>query len=131
MKRKIGRPTVITPETIDKLEYVFAMGGTDLEACLYANVGMSTLYAYQENHPEFQERKLELKQTPLLRARTTVLNSLDTDVNSAWRYVERKDPELNPKSAVDITTKGDKLETNPRIEEIAARVAEELKESKT
>jgi hypothetical protein len=24
-----GRPTVITPEILDKLEYVFALGGTD------------------------------------------------------------------------------------------------------
>jgi hypothetical protein len=52
-----GRPTVMTPEIIAKLEYVFALGGTDKEACLYADIGLETLYNYQRNHPEFAERK--------------------------------------------------------------------------
>lgn len=131
MPKKIGRPTVMTSETIDKIEYVFAMGGTDLEACLYADIGMTTLYEYQEAHPEFADRKIKLKQTPLLQARGTIVASLKSDVQSAWRYVERKDPELNPKSQLDITSAGDKLESHSNIEEIAARVAEELKEQKT
>lgn len=132
MKKNLGgRPTKMTKETVDKLEYVFAMGGTDLEACLHADISHQTLYDYQERNPRFVERKNSLKQTPLLKARGTIMQSLGTDVQSAWRYVERKDPELNPKSQLDITTAGDKLEVNSRIEEIAAAVAEQLKEEKT
>lgn len=59
-----GRPTVMTPEIIAKLEYIFALGGTDKEACLYADIGLETLYNYQRNHPEFAERKALLKETP-------------------------------------------------------------------
>lgn len=119
----------MTQETIDKIEYVFAMGGTDIEACLYADISHQALYDYQEKHPEFTERKNKLKQTPLLRARTTIVKSLESDVNSAWKYAERKDPELKQKSEVDVTTGGEKVNSN--IEEIAARVALELKEAKT
>lgn len=119
----------MTPETIDKIEYVFSMGGTDLEACLHADISMATLYAYQDAHPEFSDRKLKLKQRPMLRARTTILKAIDTDVNTAKWYAERKDPELKQKSEVDVTTGGEKVNSN--IEEIAARVALELKEAKT
>jgi len=36
----------------------FLISGTDEEACLYAGIGMSTLYNYQKENPVFQERKL-------------------------------------------------------------------------
>src|SRR5918998_4282646 len=67
-----GRPTVITPEILAKLEYVFSLGGTDKEACFFADIGLETLYRYQRNHPEFGERKELLKSNPILKARTTL-----------------------------------------------------------
>ncbi len=118
----VGRPTVITPEVLLKLEEVFALGGSDKEAMLYANISSSTLYKYQEEHPEFKERKEELKETPVLLARRTVVKSLSEDTNSAWRMVERKDPDLHPKSQIDHTTKGEKIETSPLVAELAERL---------
>lgn len=108
---KEGRPTVVTEYVLLKLEEAFAMGCTDLEACVYADISKSTLYKYQENHPEFAERKEELKENPILLARQTVLKSLSEDVNSAWKYLERKDQSLNPRSTVDVTTAGEPLHT--------------------
>lgn len=130
MAKKIGRPTVMTPETIDKIEYVFAMGGTDLEACLHADISMATLYAYQDAHPEFSDRKLKLKQKPMLLARTTILNALSTDTNTARWYAERRDPEFNPKSQVDVTTKGESVNTTD-LQAIAAQAAILLKNQET
>lgn len=130
-KNPVGRPTVMTQQTIDKIEYVFAMGGTDIEACLYADISHQTLYDYQEKHPEFIERKINLKQTPMLKARTTILKALDSDTNTARWYAERRDPEFRPKSETDITTKGEAMTAPSNIEEIAARVALELQQQKT
>lgn len=112
----------MTPETIDKLEEVFALGGTDKEACLFANIGMSTLYKYQEEFPEFVDRKEALKQTPLLKARRTIDQSLTTDVNSAWKYAERKDADLNPKQVIDHQTKGEKIDNSDAVRELTQKL---------
>lgn len=84
-----GRPTVMTPETISKLEEVFAIGGSDEEACFYADIGKSTLYNYQKEHPEFVERKEALKEKPVLLARQTVVRSL-SNPDIAMKYLEKK-----------------------------------------
>lgn len=88
-KGNVGRPTKLTQETIDKLEAVFAYGGTDEEACLYADISHTALYNYQQKHPEFVERKERLKQTPFLKARKTIYNALDTP-QYAFEFMKRK-----------------------------------------
>jgi len=85
-----GRPTVVTEEVLQKLEYAFALGCTDLEACLHANIGKSTLYDYQNANPKFSERKEELKEKPVLMARTTVVMDIQTNPDMAMKYLERK-----------------------------------------
>ena len=88
-KQPGGRPTVMTPETIGKLEQAFAYGASDKEACFYAGINPESLYKYQREHPEFTERKEALKESPILRARETVVKSLDDPKNAQW-YLERK-----------------------------------------
>lgn len=101
---KLGRPTAVTEAVLHKLEEVFSLGGTDEEACLYADIAMSTLYKYQELNPGFAERKAQLKETPILKARQTVVNSL-TDPNIAFKFLERKrKAEFGPN--IDMTTDG-------------------------
>lgn len=85
----VGRPTIMTPDIISKLEEIFALGGSDEEACFYANIGKSTLYNYQKDNEEFVERKEALKETPILKARRTVIKSLE-EPNHAFRFLERK-----------------------------------------
>lgn len=90
MAEPVGRPTIVTPDILAKLEYAFALGCTDLEACFYANISKSTLYNYQEKHPEFVERKEELKERPIFIAREAVVNGLQTDPKLSLSYLERK-----------------------------------------
>lgn len=92
MKKKsnAGRPTVVTPEVLLKLEEAYLMDCTDLEACFYANISKTTLYVYQEKHPEFQERKEWLKQNNFIKARRTIANHLDDNYSSAVDYMSRK-----------------------------------------
>lgn len=86
----IGRPTVMTAETIEKLEYVFSLGGSDEEACFFANIGMRTLYDYQTANPEFAQRKKLLKERPILLARESVVKGLENDPELALKFLKNK-----------------------------------------
>lgn len=86
-----GRKTVMTPKIIDKLEQAFALGCADVEACLFANIGKSTLYTYQNAHPDFSERKQQLKESLTFKARTVIADALERkDENTAKWYLERR-----------------------------------------
>jgi len=87
-----GRPTKMTEVTIQKLEEAFLMGCTDLEACLYADISKSLLYAYQGDNPDFLDRKETLKQNPFMLSRQVLIGALkDNDVNTAHKILERKE----------------------------------------
>lgn len=90
MSETIGRPTVMTPEVVKKLEEAFLLGCTDLEACLFADISKQTLYNYQEAHPEFVDRKEKLKENPVFLARSSVVRSMQEDGDLALKYLERK-----------------------------------------
>lgn len=101
------RPTVMTPEVIAKLEEAFAWGCTDREACLHADIGMSTLYKYQDENPKFVDRKEALKDTPILLARKSVVKALPNDPKLSIDYLQRKKKdEFSVKAENDITLSG-------------------------
>ena len=101
-----GRPPHITPEVLNKLQEAFAMGCTDIEACLFADIQSRILYKYQEKHPGFIQRKAELKQNPILKARTKVVTEIENDTNTAKWYLERKrKDEFGPEQKIDLTGK--------------------------
>jgi len=87
--KKNGRPTVFTSEVISKIEEIAALDGRVKEIAHFAGVGQSNLYAYIADNPAFKERLESLKQAPVLKARRTVINSLE-NVSSAQWYLERK-----------------------------------------
>ena len=86
----MSRPTVMTPEVIGKLEEAFAWGCTDREACLWAGIAVSTLHLYQGTNPKFIERKEDLKDTPVMLARKSVVGKIPRDPDLALKYLERK-----------------------------------------
>lgn len=86
---KIGRPTVMTAETLNKLEQAFAIGCTDEEACVFADISRQTMYAYISENPEFSDKKEALKKKPILKAKNTVVKNLDNP-DMALKYLERK-----------------------------------------
>lgn len=79
----------MTDAVLKKLEEAFALGCTDTEASLYADITPRTLYNYQKEHPEFLQRKEQLKEKPFLKARTTIIEALG-DPNHAFKFMERK-----------------------------------------
>lgn len=90
-KNKGGRPTLMTPETIAKLEVAFSVGATDNEACFVAGITKTTLYEYCKDHPEFTDRKESLKDMPIYQARANVAQAIEQKDKtiSTW-YLERK-----------------------------------------
>ncbi len=103
-----GRPTVMDENTLQLLEGYFADGASDKLACFLANISESTLYNYQNDNPEFLERKEFLKDQVKFQARKNIREKIkaeDIDV-SKW-YLERRDKSFKPKS--DITTDDEPL----------------------
>ena len=85
----VGRPSVMTQETLDKLKQAFLIGATDAEACLYADISDDVLYKYQRENPEYIKKKAQWKHNPFMKARTTVYKGLDQAPVAQW-YLERK-----------------------------------------
>jgi len=105
-----GRPPAMTPETIAKLEEAFALGCTDREACLWADIATATLYKWQVKNPDFTERKAQLKETPILKARQSVIGALKDDPKLALAYLERRaKSEFSLRTETDITSGGEPL----------------------
>ena len=99
-----GRPTKMTPETIGKLEEAFSMGCTDLEACLFADIEKTTLYKYQQDHPEFINRKEKLKENPVIKARQTILDNLEDPTNARWYLERKKKDEFSQRTESEVKT---------------------------
>lgn len=87
---KLGRPTKMTDLTVKKLEEAFALGCSDEEACVYADISKQTLYNYQHENRDFLDRKELLKQRPILKARQEVVSGLDSNPFFALKFLERK-----------------------------------------
>ena len=91
MTKTTGRPKKITKKILQKLEQGFLYGLSDREACLYADIAPSTLYNYCNEHPEFSERKEELKNRPKIRAKLNIVRAMEKgDVDVSKWYLERK-----------------------------------------
>ncbi len=88
-KSNAGRPTVITENTLFKLEEAFAIGATDTEACFFADISTAALYSYQRENPEYINRKEALKDSLVLKARNTIAKDMPNPGTSKW-YLERK-----------------------------------------
>jgi hypothetical protein len=100
---EVGRPTVITDEVLRKLEEAFALGCTDLEACFYADISKTAFYEYQKDNPEFADRKEQLKQRPILLARTTVVKEIQEKGELALKFLERKaKAEFSPSADINL-----------------------------
>lgn len=105
----MARPTKMTPDILVKLQHAFDIGSTDEEACASAQISTTTLYNYQNEHPEFLEEKTWRKEKPILKAKQTIVDSLDDPKNAQW-YLERKKKdefstrsELTGKDGKDLT----------------------------
>lgn len=89
MAKEVGRPLEFTEDVVSKLEQAFALDSTVEEACLYADISRQTYYLKIKERPELSDRFDELRQRPFLKARQTLVKSLDLPEHAKW-YMERK-----------------------------------------
>ena len=106
---EVGRPSKMTPETIGKLEEVFAIDGTVEEACFYANINRDTYYTWIKDNKELSDRFEALRNRPVLKARQAVVKGLD-NFDNGLKYLERKRKlEFSTRQELDHTTQGEKI----------------------
>lgn len=90
IKEQGGRPTVFTPDVLQKLETAFAYSYSDEEACLYAGISPRALYYYQEKNPEFLQRKQALRLTPNLSAKKELVDGIKGNLEQARWWAQNK-----------------------------------------
>jgi len=123
-KGKPGRPTKMTPYVIQKLREAWAIGATDIEAALFAGIGVSTLNNYMRTHPELVIDCDALRQLPTFQARGVVVDAIkDKDLETARWYLERKAREEFSKSPEIANVS---MDLGKLLEEVERREAREM-----
>ena len=104
----------LTEDTIRKLEEAFAIDASVKEACYYADISTDTYYRWIKEFPELSDKLERLREKPVLKARQTVVKSLDNP-DYAFKYLERKKKdEFSPRH--ELTGKdGNPIETSYEI----------------
>ena len=128
----MARPSVFTEDTLQKLEQAFAQDCTDEEACLYADIAPSTLYAYQTKNKEFLERKQLLRQRPVLKARMELITGFVGNPAICLKYLERKKPdEFKPILGIESPTLKQHSETEvDKLRDSLRRMMDAVKKSR-
>ena len=102
----MGRPTVMTPEVVSKIEYGFMKGLNVTECCHYADISRQAFYDYLEKNPDFTDRIEELKSNPSTKAKLNVVEAIengDTDLSKWWLERKNKDEfSLKQEIAADV-----------------------------
>lgn len=80
----------LTGEVVGKLKQAFAIDATVEEACFYAGINKTTYYDWQKKYPKLANELEQLRHTPVLTARQTVINAIKTNPEMALKYLERK-----------------------------------------
>jgi len=130
---KAGRKTVKSEEIIRKIEECAALGSSIEEIAFYAGIHRATLYRWMAEDQELKDRIEELQERPILKARQTIVKSLDDPEQAKW-YLERKRKnEFSTKSEVEskseIQVSGD-VEVKTCTEDIIDEVLTKLKQKK-
>ena len=104
---KVGRPSVITAEIIDKLETAFRMGVTDVVALSFAKLSPRTYYDRLSQDAEFKAKIEAAKHYSRLLAGSVVMKALHAnDVKTARWWLQKKHPDEfdTRKAAVEVNT---------------------------
>lgn len=107
---KIGRPTVMTPEVLEKLNTAYSNGAGDKLAARIAGVSYDALNDYCNKNPKFYAYKEKLKATPSLKALNNINKALvDGDIETSKWYLERAEKDAFGKQTQITGKDGDPL----------------------
>lgn len=85
-----GRPTVMTPMVIAKLETAFSLDSTVTEAIFYAGISKDAYYDFINANPEYTERFEALRNRLVLKARETIAREIGKSYANSMDYLTRK-----------------------------------------
>lgn len=107
-----GKPSVMTPEMIDKFKQAFSMWFSDKEAMLFCWVKESTFYEFCSKNKDFAELKEILKDKPKMNAKAVIAHKIESgdDYNARW-HLERK-----VKDEFSIRTENENKNTNLNLD---------------
>jgi hypothetical protein len=129
IKGSIGRPSLLKtdPHLVNNLRAAFLIGCTKHQAAIYAGISYKTLYTYLKNDEELLQQVQGWQQEPTLKAKRTVIQNIEADVNTAKWWLERTSPEefgIRSKIQADITAK-----KAPMTEEELTKLKQEMADS--
>ena len=117
-KKSPGRPTVFTPEVIRKIEEVAALDGSVKEMAFYAGIHVDSIYAKMASDKAFSDRINALREMPVLKARQTIIQSLNQPQHAQWYIARKRKDEFSER----VETKNETTvieETSPEVKKLA------------
>lgn len=103
-RKKVGRRTKYTPETVAKLTQAIRLGMTHLLACQYAGISHDTFYTWMNKHPEFSDAIKEAEGEGAVELLAIIKKQAreGTWQAAAW-ILERRHPEAYGRQRVEHT----------------------------
>ena len=93
-------------DKVAKLIQGFKMDCKPSELRILAGITEDQLRYFLEQHTELSRVFEDLRKTPTLKARMTIVKAIGTDANHAFRYLERKEPEeFQEKKSIEVSEK--------------------------
>ena len=120
--KKVGRPSKITPDVIQKLESAFHIDCTIEEACLCAGISESTYYDHAAKDEEFSEKMTRAQKWAIQSARSVLFNAMK----------EGNDGMGDGKLALEVIKRRDKRRYSEKTEsEVTGKDGEPIQQSVT
>jgi hypothetical protein len=86
-----GRPTILTPQAVAKLENAFAQGFNITHACGIAEISRDTYYDHIKKNPKFSDKIEWLRSKPYIKSVLEINKAINTgDLPTCRWYAERK-----------------------------------------
>jgi hypothetical protein len=90
-KQKVGRPSVITEDSVRKLEAALAYGLGVNAACYYSGVSRSVYYEHKALDKEFSDKMRMAEEFATLKARQVIINAINEgNIKVSMWYLEHK-----------------------------------------
>jgi hypothetical protein len=102
---KVGRPSKLTPETLERLVKALSDGLTIKQACLAAGIGETTLARWKDEHPGLVPQLEQARERARQDALATIKRAGDTDWRAKKAFLELSYPEYRqPTTKVEVNT---------------------------
>lgn len=115
---QVGRPTVLTPQVVSKLEALLSIGLTVREACLESGISHETYYSRVRSDERFADKMAKAQNTVTTTAKKVVATQvLGGDTKTAMWWLDRLDKkELAKQQVVAGDSPTTSAETDPITE---------------